>query len=245
MQFLWSLLPGAREARNQVLIGYAWLAALALWIGVPSVPDHGHVHELVEAIGSVGTGIAVSFAAFMIGSLFDDLTAPLFGWRRAMAFTSGVEGGLEVLDRMGEVGRSELGRLEGSIDRESAELGLRFGLLLPLVVSAVAVQRSGFEFWWLLGFAGVAAALGFQIVARRDSLLRDLRSSNLIRAQVDRELAFERANAATKELATHIEVVGEDAEAVSLREMAEYLGERAAQAERRFEQATRPGRLFR
>jgi hypothetical protein len=188
MQFVWSLLPGAREARNQVLIGYAWLAALALWLGVPDLPSSGKLRELVDAIGSVGVGVAVSFGAFMVGSLADDLAAPLIGTRRAKAFTSGEAGGLDLLEGMGEVGRGELERLEASIDRVSSEVGLRVGLLLPLLVAAVSFQSSGFEVWWLVGCLGVAVALGFQIARRRRDLSADLIGSEVIRVHADLRL---------------------------------------------------------
>jgi hypothetical protein len=132
--FLWSLLPGAREARNQVLVGYAWLVALGLWFGVPKAAPSGNLHELETTAGRVSVAIAVSFGAFMIGSLSDDVVSLAFGTRSARAFTTGSAGGLAVLEAMGESGRRELERLEGSIDRSSAELTLRVALLLPLIV---------------------------------------------------------------------------------------------------------------
>ena len=70
------------------MIGYAWLAAFALWFGVPHVSNSGNLHELTQAVGKVGMAVAASFAAFMIGSLSDDLIAPIFRARRARAFTS-------------------------------------------------------------------------------------------------------------------------------------------------------------
>jgi hypothetical protein len=179
VQFLWSLLPGAREARNQVLIGYAWLAVLALWFGVPEVSGNQNLQELVDAIGRVGVGIAVSFGAFMLGSFIEDLTSPLFHTRSAKGFTSGSIGGIELLEAMEEVGRNELARLEGSIDRASSELSLRVGLLVPLVLGVMVVQPSAW--WWYLILAAIVVALIFQITVRQLELRNDLVGSNELR----------------------------------------------------------------
>ncbi len=89
MGFLWQLLPGAREARNQVIVGYAWLFALGLVVGVPQPPTGSHLDELVSSLGAVGVGIGLSFAAFLIGSLSDDLVSLVFKSRGALAFSSG------------------------------------------------------------------------------------------------------------------------------------------------------------
>ena len=88
VQFLWSLVPGAREARNQVLIGYAWLVALGLWIGVPHVSKTGNLHDIAHALGHVGLAVALSFAAYFIGSLSDDLATQVFRVRGALSLTS-------------------------------------------------------------------------------------------------------------------------------------------------------------
>jgi hypothetical protein len=197
--FLWSLLPGAREARNQVLIGYAWLAAIALWVGVPSGSGTGHLHDLIDALGKIGVGIVVSFGAFLIGSLFEDVTAPFLRIRQAKAFTSGAQGGLDLLEAMGEAGRRDLERLEGSIDRNSAEISLRLGLLVPLLIGTVAgvvgvAQHGSIKLTvasaeWGIAFVAVAAALGFQVWRRRVELNQDLAASADIRNDAQNRLA--------------------------------------------------------
>lgn len=201
VQFLWSLLPGARDARNQVLIGYAWLAALGLWFGVPHVAESGNFDELVDAIGPVGVGIAISFGAFMIGSWVEEIT-PDFAARARhwWARSYGIEGGVELLESMGEVRRNELGRLEGSIDRESSELRLRLGLLPPLVIAGAAVQYHGFSVWWLVAFIAVAAAFVLQIVRRLTRVRRDMSFSEAIRRQAaDRYAQAERGRERERE----------------------------------------------
>jgi hypothetical protein len=69
-----SLLPGLREARAPLISGYLWL--LALWLafgtslpGRDSNPTYGHFWEVLDAIGPLGTAIAVSIAAYLLGSL--------------------------------------------------------------------------------------------------------------------------------------------------------------------------------
>lgn len=87
MGFLWQLLPGARETRNQVIIGYAWLVAIGLWVSVPSPAKGTDLRELVDALGHLGVGIALSFLAFLIGSLSDDLAGVFLGIRGARALS--------------------------------------------------------------------------------------------------------------------------------------------------------------
>jgi len=188
VQFLWSLLPGAREARNNVIVGYAWLAATALWVGVPTISTNGHAHELTRAIGHVGVGVAASFAAFMIGSLWDDLIGLVFRVRGARALTSGREGGLELIEQMGDFGRTEMERLEGRIDRAFAELTLRLSLILPLALAAASTQRAGIQWGWLGGAIATIAALLFQAYRRRRELDVDTRASFEIGNQAEGRL---------------------------------------------------------
>jgi hypothetical protein len=181
VQFLWSLLPGAREARNQVIIGFAWLAAVGLWVGVPHLRRSSQLHDLVHAIGHVGVGIALGFGAFMIGSLSDDVATFIFGVRGGMAFTVGEEGALALIQVIGEEGRAELERLEGAIDRANSEFLLRVSLLPPLAIAAAASQRDGIHWAWLAGSVGAALALIFQAARRRTELRENIAASDRIR----------------------------------------------------------------
>jgi hypothetical protein len=90
---------------------------------------------------------------------------------------------VKILDALGDAGRSELERLEASIDRISSEVAIRVGLLEALIVAAVAVQRHDFQPWWLIGCLAVAAALTFQIGRRLRALSGELKSSNILRRQ--------------------------------------------------------------
>jgi hypothetical protein len=194
MQFLWSLLPGAREIRNQVIIGYAWLGALGFSFGVPEVRRSGELHELVAAVGKIGVGIAVSFGAFLLGSVVEDILSRSLGARRALPFTVDQPGGLEVLDVLGDSGRRELERLEGSIDRASSELILRASLIPPLGLVAVVALARDFAVLWLLLFMMAIVALLAQAAVRYRDLGDALRASDRLRDQT-RALAQQKAYA--------------------------------------------------
>jgi hypothetical protein len=132
----------------------------------------------------------VSFGAYMIGSVYDDLISLVFRARRARAFTVGSEGGLDLLDSMGEAGRMELERLEAAIDRASSEFTLRVGLFAPLMIALVATQVHQFQppLAWSLGLAGVLGALAFQCYRRSIDLRRNLDASKEIRYQAGKRL---------------------------------------------------------
>lgn len=156
MGFLWQLLPGAREARNQVIIGYAWLFATVLWLGIPEPAEGTNFKDLADAVGPLGTGVAVSAVAFLVGSVSDDVFGIGLGTRGARAFTyaSDVPAHLSI-SRMSESLRSELERLEASIDRGNAEVLLRAGLIPPILLAAAAGARHG----WAYAFAGAISSL--------------------------------------------------------------------------------------
>lgn len=68
-----TLLPGVREIRTPLAVGYTWLLALWLAIGhrIPE-PDQASglvadVYRLAHATGLVATGIAVSVGAYIVG----------------------------------------------------------------------------------------------------------------------------------------------------------------------------------
>lgn len=78
MTFLTSLLPGLREVRAPLAGGYLWL--LLIWLVVdPERPEaeeggfYGRLEEVANALPPVGQAIAVSIAAYLIGSLLTSL----------------------------------------------------------------------------------------------------------------------------------------------------------------------------
>lgn len=186
MQFLWELLPGAREARNQVIVGYAWLTPVALWVGVPTPEEGSKIAELVDAIGALGVGIAVSFVAFLVGSFSDDLIGQSLKARGRNAFTLGADDPLTTIEGMSEPVRAELERLEGMIDRGNAEVRLRSSLLLPVIATTAILSID--VWYWAIGGACVAGALFFQVRTRRVDLNANLLASAQIRTDIDRRI---------------------------------------------------------
>jgi hypothetical protein len=78
-----NLLPGIRELRAPLACGYLWL--ITLWIiFFPRLPQSGDqakgglgsLYELGSAITNVGVGVAISFAAYVVGLLSNGLSAP-------------------------------------------------------------------------------------------------------------------------------------------------------------------------
>src|SRR4051812_13097053 len=69
------LLPGVREFRAPLAAGYVWLAFVYFVIGAPTEVDDAPdpLQELLTALPTVATGIALSFVAYLIGSISQDL----------------------------------------------------------------------------------------------------------------------------------------------------------------------------
>lgn len=179
MQFLWNLVPGAREARNDLIVGYAWLLAAGLWLGVPEI-DGGSAGELRQAVGSVGVAVALSVAAFLLGSFSSDFTRLIPGLRAARAFTTGWSNPMAVLRILDEKEIEELNRLESTIDRTTAEVSFRLSLVPPVLVAGLATALH--DHWWLgLIAVGIAAALVLQSIIRRRLSIADIYASRQIR----------------------------------------------------------------
>jgi hypothetical protein len=77
-------MPGLRELRAPLAAGYLWLLALYLAIE-PHVPDAKDAHGLYatllhlrDAASSVGVAVAISFAAYIVGSLSEGLLGRLW-----------------------------------------------------------------------------------------------------------------------------------------------------------------------
>jgi hypothetical protein len=89
---------------------------------------------------------------------------------------------------MGDAGRAELERLEGSIDRSSAEVTFRVSLIAPLLVCGAALIYDEFRLVWAIALPCLISVLVFQIVTRQRSLVADLRASAELRYEA-REVA--------------------------------------------------------
>ena len=98
----------------------------------PEVAAGSSLKELLDAVGPVGVGIALSFAAFLVGSLSEDLASLFFRVRGARAFSLETRApAFLTIRNMPDSVRAELERLEATIDRTGAELVLRLGLIPP------------------------------------------------------------------------------------------------------------------
>src|SRR3989442_9897815 len=86
MQILSSALPGFRDLRGPVIAGYMWL--LFAWLCVTPDLDHrpddqigGSLYDLAHDVGRVGVAVAVSVAAYLIGSIYQEESDALRrGW---------------------------------------------------------------------------------------------------------------------------------------------------------------------
>ena len=109
------LLPGIREVRAPLAAGYLWL--LALWVALePVLPDERDatgvvesLYRLADGLSAVGVGVAVSFAAYLVGSLSISLFGlPLGKWHGRRDLSAQARDALAELAR---ATRSELERI--------------------------------------------------------------------------------------------------------------------------------------
>jgi hypothetical protein len=115
MQILANALPGFRDLRSPVIAGYLWL--LVGWVllspDIDSRPENAvaaSLYDLANKLGKVGTAVAVSVAAYLVGSVSQELTngVPRI-WRKVRAWK-----------RLAPMARTELGaRLLGRLEPES------------------------------------------------------------------------------------------------------------------------------
>jgi hypothetical protein len=82
MNFLSQLLPGFRHVRGPLIAGYIWLFVAWLFLADNLPQRHEskvylHAFELGDFVGPVGLAVAVSVAAYLIGSLFQAGVAAL------------------------------------------------------------------------------------------------------------------------------------------------------------------------
>ena len=85
MNLLGSLIPGVREVRAPLVSGYLWCVFLWLLLASNVPTEHGqptyeHLVELADAMGPVGKAVAVSIAAYLLGSLIQSLASGI--WAR-------------------------------------------------------------------------------------------------------------------------------------------------------------------
>ena len=91
-----SLLPGLREVRAPLAAGYLWL--VVAWVVLePVVPQRAEASGVVaslyragDILSVLGVGVALSFAAYLLGSLSSSTLTPLL--RRLFPPASAVRG---------------------------------------------------------------------------------------------------------------------------------------------------------
>jgi hypothetical protein len=130
-----NLLPGVRELRAPLAAGYLWL--LSVWLVVePHVPKRSKatgplaaIYHLGDAVSAIGLGIAISFAAYLVGALSEGvweapLSVVMSGWSR---FASAAR---RPLDRLLKRRRSAWLEMEGPhearLEWEESQLTSRF-----------------------------------------------------------------------------------------------------------------------
>jgi hypothetical protein len=182
MSFLWNLIPGAREARNDLVVGYMWLFAAGLWIGVPKVSG-GTVSELTGAVGSVGIGVALSVVALLLGSFSSDLGSLIPNLRQARAFTIGWRDPTDFLAALTDKEKAELDKLEEGINRAYSEVSFRISLIPPVIVAGAALAAH-YHLLWIPATVAVSVALAFQAAIRRRSARSDIYASHELRKAI-------------------------------------------------------------
>lgn len=151
MNLLGQVLPAARELRVPLAVGYTWLAAAWLWFGnrVPrgqavspgSLADL--VHRALAAVGVVGALAALSFVAYLFGSLYSDVlkVAVFRTWRwtrrsgstkRRRAWNVDARSWAVRATWFDEQKGSTLTPTFEDLQRTQAEAQLRIGLIVPL-----------------------------------------------------------------------------------------------------------------
>lgn len=85
MNLLGSLIPGVREIRAPIVSGYLW--CVCLWLVLePDVPNekgqvaYERIVDLAQAVGPFGRAVAVSIAAYLLGSLIQATVQVVWSW---------------------------------------------------------------------------------------------------------------------------------------------------------------------
>lgn len=183
---LYQLAPGIREIRTAIASGYVWLVLVWLLLNDDvsnAGPPVADLVDLSESVSAVGLGFALTFVAYLVGSLSDDVFVRLLVKReRWQAASDGQVG--EDIERLtdDELVREELARLENDLGRTESESRLRITLIPPLAALIVYLAIVGAPLW-LLGLLGVGA-LGWQARLRYQewcgsyATLRDFRETH-------------------------------------------------------------------
>jgi hypothetical protein len=86
MAFLSALIPGVREIRAPLIAGYLW-TFFGWLIANPAEPAEGgnldlydRAGEVARSIGPVGQAVAVSVAAYLVGSVLTTISLKIFSW---------------------------------------------------------------------------------------------------------------------------------------------------------------------
>jgi hypothetical protein len=124
MAALAGLLPGIRDLRAPLAAGYIWL--LGLWIAAESaIPRQdeadgvlGSLYRLAGELSTIGTGVVVSFVAYVVGSLSTSLLAPPSSGSRRLRLASR----RLALDPFSPQARDELSALARTTYRELDDL---------------------------------------------------------------------------------------------------------------------------
>lgn len=80
-----SVVPGLREIRAPLAAGYLWLIAAWLLVANYVAPESratgllARAYDLKHAVGAIGLGVAISFVAYLIGSVTEPLAKTAYG----------------------------------------------------------------------------------------------------------------------------------------------------------------------
>ena len=191
MGFLAALLPGAREARNHLFVGAAWLGLILLLAGSPEADAGTSLDKALDSFGATATLLIAAAAATVIGALVDELCELLIerarsgGMGRVELERFRIGGGVEIdLGREAEaeslVGRDisdfeqrELEREDARSERALSEVKLRLGLAPALVGVAVFLPAdTNVSMGMALAMGAVGLLFGASGVRRLPGYLR-------------------------------------------------------------------------
>jgi hypothetical protein len=182
MGFLAALLPGAREARNHLFVGAAWLALVLLLAGSPEADSGTSLDKALDSFGATGTLLIAAAAATVIGALVDELCELLIEGPVRKHVSPGriVMGDFRPSDDeslMGQeslVGRDisdfeqrELEREDARSDRAFSEVKLRLGLAPALMGLALVLPAdTNVSMGMALGIGAIGLLFGASGVRR-------------------------------------------------------------------------------
>jgi hypothetical protein len=106
-----SLLPGLRELRAPLAAGYLWLllAWLALGGRVPEESEAtgiaARLYDIRDAASALGLAVAISFVAYLLGSLSEAIASPIGQWLKQPFTSARAQSSIELVvdDRLREL----------------------------------------------------------------------------------------------------------------------------------------------